>query len=197
MASLAQTCQIFSKAPRAVFGSFEGWSKIKNSRKESFIYFKLKHLCCITRMVMINQIAELFDNQYLWKESTSFFSINLKYWSIIFMTIWLQQDSNPQTFNSKTKTQPFCQTGLNGWVFVYELSGCGFESRCSHLIFLCLSGFVIPRHTQNCWNFPLVTSDHLSSDVRLRIVQNERFFFPQMNWHVVFLNCSEVLLLLS
>ena len=24
---------------------------------------------------------------------------------------------------------------LNGWVFVYELSGCGFESRCSHLNF--------------------------------------------------------------
>ena len=22
---------------------------------------------------------------------------------------------------------------LNGWVFVYELSGCGFESRCCHL----------------------------------------------------------------
>ena len=21
----------------------------------------------------------------------------------------------------------------NGWVFVYELSGCGFESSCSHL----------------------------------------------------------------
>ena len=24
---------------------------------------------------------------------------------------------------------------LNGWVFAYELSGCGFESRCSHLNF--------------------------------------------------------------
>ena len=24
---------------------------------------------------------------------------------------------------------------LNGWVFVYELSGCGFESRCCHLNF--------------------------------------------------------------
>ena len=24
---------------------------------------------------------------------------------------------------------------LNGWVFVYELSGCGFESSCSHLTF--------------------------------------------------------------
>ena len=27
-------------------------------------------------------------------------------------------------------TRPVC---LNGWVFVYELSGCGFESRCCHL----------------------------------------------------------------
>ena len=25
---------------------------------------------------------------------------------------------------------------LNGWVSVYVLSGCGFESRCSHLSFL-------------------------------------------------------------
>ena len=25
---------------------------------------------------------------------------------------------------------------LNGWVFVYELSACGFESSCSHLIVL-------------------------------------------------------------
>ena len=24
---------------------------------------------------------------------------------------------------------------LNGWVFIYKLSGCGFESRCSHLKF--------------------------------------------------------------
>ena len=29
---------------------------------------------------------------------------------------------------------------LNGWVFVYELSGCGFESSCSHLV----SWHVIP-----------------------------------------------------
>ena len=31
-------------------------------------------------------------------------------------------------------TQPFT-LWLNGWVFVYELSGCGFESSCSHLNF--------------------------------------------------------------
>ena len=29
---------------------------------------------------------------------------------------------------------------LNGWVFVYELNDCGFESRCSHLyVYLCWS----------------------------------------------------------
>ena len=34
------------------------------------------------------------------------------------------------------------QVGLNGWVFVYELGGCGFQSRCNHLNFryrACLS----------------------------------------------------------
>ena len=26
-----------------------------------------------------------------------------------------------------------CPVWINGWVLIYELSGCGFESRCSHL----------------------------------------------------------------
>ena len=28
-----------------------------------------------------------------------------------------------------------CSVWLNGWVFVYELSGCGLEFLCSHLNF--------------------------------------------------------------
>ena len=32
---------------------------------------------------------------------------------------------------------------LNGWVFVYKLSGCGFESHCSHLCFLFLGNQII------------------------------------------------------
>ena len=35
--------------------------------------------------------------------------------------------------SSQTNTQPFGQSGQTGWVFVYELSGSGFESSCSHL----------------------------------------------------------------
>ena len=30
---------------------------------------------------------------------------------------------------------------LNGWVFVYKLSGCGFESHCSHLYSLVYNSF--------------------------------------------------------
>ena len=37
----------------------------------------------------------------------------------------------------------------NGWVFVYELSGCWFESRCSHLNFRSRAGFEqgVPWHS--------------------------------------------------
>ena len=40
---------------------------------------------------------------------------------------------------------------LNGWVFVYELSGCGFESRCSHLNFRFRACFEqgVPWHSGN------------------------------------------------
>ena len=40
---------------------------------------------------------------------------------------------------------------LNGWVFVYELSGCGFESSCSHLNFRFRACFEqgVPWHSGN------------------------------------------------
>ena len=45
----------------------------------------------------------------------------------------MQHDSNPQSLSSWMNTQPLGKT--NGWVFVYELSGCGLKSCCSHLNF--------------------------------------------------------------
>ena len=40
---------------------------------------------------------------------------------------------------------------LNGWVLVYELSGCEFESRCCHLNFRCHACFEqgVPWHSDN------------------------------------------------
>ena len=40
---------------------------------------------------------------------------------------WLQLNPNPKQLSSWTNTRP------NGWVFVYILSSCGFESSFSHL----------------------------------------------------------------
>ena len=47
-----------------------------------------------------------------------------------------------KTYNQMHRTDKYSQHSsiiwpvwLNCWVFVYELSGCGFESRCSHLKF--------------------------------------------------------------
>ena len=64
-----------------------------------------------------------------------------------------------KTFNQMHRTDKYSQHGLiiwpvwpNGWVFFDEVSGCGFESRCSHLIFrygACLQQGV-PWHSGNC-----------------------------------------------
>ena len=36
---------------------------------------------------------------------------------------------------TRFRVNPYSIVSSNGWVFAYELSGCGFESSCSHLIF--------------------------------------------------------------
>ena len=47
--------------------------------------------------------------------------------------------------------QPYFSVWSNGWVFVYELSDCGFDSNCSHLNFrfrVCFEQ-VVPWHSGN------------------------------------------------
>ena len=56
---------------------------------------------------------------------------------------WQQQDSNPQPLGLYMhRTDKYSQhrsiiwlVWLKGWVFIYKLSGCGFESCCCHLNF--------------------------------------------------------------
>ena len=50
---------------------------------------------------------------------------------------WQQLDSNPCQMYSADKYSQHSSiiwpVWLYGWVFIYELSGCGFKSRCCHL----------------------------------------------------------------
>ena len=48
--------------------------------------------------------------------------------------VWSLSDCSwTRTHNHLTKQSIIWPVWLNGWVFVYELSSCGFESSCSHL----------------------------------------------------------------
>ena len=50
--------------------------------------------------------------------------------------IWTQNHLvRKRALNHLTKPAKNCSVWLNGWVFVYELSVCGFKSRCSYLNF--------------------------------------------------------------
>ena len=64
-----------------------------------------------------------------------------------------------KTYNQMHRTDKYSQHSSiiwpvwpNGWVFVYEVSGCGFESRSSHLIFRYGAFFEqgVPWHSGNC-----------------------------------------------
>ena len=73
-------------------------------------------------------------------------------------TLKLERDMN-KTYNQMHRTDKYWQHSSmiwpvwpNGWVFVYELSGCGNEPRCNHLIFKCGACFEqgVPWHLGNC-----------------------------------------------
>ena len=64
-----------------------------------------------------------------------------------------------KTFNQMHRTHTYSQNSSiiwlvwpNGWMFVDEVSGCGFESRCSHLMFRYGACFEqgVPWHSGNC-----------------------------------------------
>ena len=59
--------------------------------------------------------------------------------------------TNSQMHRTDKYSQYSSSVWLNGWVFVYELSGCGFESRCSHLNFRFCACFEqgVPWHPGN------------------------------------------------
>ena len=63
-----------------------------------------------------------------------------------------------RTYSQMHHTSKYSQHGsiiwrvwLNGWLFVYKLSGCGFESRCNHLNFRYCACFeeVVPWYLDN------------------------------------------------
>ena len=76
-----------------------------------------------------------------------------------------------KTYNQMHRTDKYWQHSSiiwpvwpNGWVLLYELNGCSFESRCSHLIFRYGACFEqgVPWHSGNCrvWIHSLTCTWH-------------------------------------
>ena len=83
------------------------------------ISFKLTHLSRIF----------LFCNPWKHKESRGFQEVpngNIG-------EKWVNGNTISDSIEIPTHNYLVRPVWLNGWVFVYELSGCGFESRCCHL----------------------------------------------------------------
>ena len=97
-------------------------------------------------MLLVHIIYKRLEVLFRWKKNKNIINISLVYYR--FKVDWtiiqpLQLDSNP--FDSSWPAW------LNGWVFVYELSGCGFESSCSHFTFRFRACFEqgVPWHSDN------------------------------------------------
>ena len=62
-------------------------------------------------------------------------SLSQTFLEFLRFTICLLVSALGQLYNISNNRGSNFPVWLNGWVFVYELSGCGFESSCSHLNF--------------------------------------------------------------
>ena len=71
-------------------------------------------------------------------------------WILLWINHDLRNCNGTRTHNHLVR-KPVRPVWLNGWVFVYELNGCGFESRCGHLIFRYRACLVqgVPWHSGN------------------------------------------------
>ena len=59
---------------------------------------------------------------------------------------------------------------LNGWVFFYELTGCGFESRCRHIdSCLTITQVCMKEYWKNPVNFPWTLKGNINSEINIEI----------------------------
>ena len=91
---------------------------LNNSLSESFSVLHLN-----TRSM--NKNFENFKN--------SLAGLKYDFGIICFSETWLNDLVAIKIMNYQIKNLEIVEMWLNGWVFVYELSGCGFESSCSQL----------------------------------------------------------------
>ena len=111
--------------------------------------------------------------------------------------------------NEHSTIQSNWQVWLNGWVFVYELSGCEFESSCSHLNFRFRACFEqgVPWdsgnyrvwihsetrtwHDKNIQSCVIMFSHMWSSSFKLSLIHETVYSTNPMFGNFLFLRCNQ------
>ena len=111
-------------------------------------YYRFKHLCFILMYSVLNRLSEYiyfyksknmivcyYHVTYEFQNESTLYSLP-EYQGTLSQSrphIWSLSDSNLIRIHHhlvrKQTLNHLCQTG---WVFIYKLSGCGFESHCCH-----------------------------------------------------------------
>ena len=81
---------------------------------------------------------------------------------------------------------------LNGWVFIYELSGCEFESRCCHYFIDSQQIFAVSESSRLAWSRPATAREctfcifhSLRADNYLTVYLNALFLWPRITLFVL------------
>ena len=94
-------------------------------------FFKLKVYCCTTSFY---NTRFLLAKQYFNSATEIFKQIRKNYNPVMTTTATVvTYRQMHRTDNYSQHSSIICPVSLNGWVFFYEQSDCGFESRCCHL----------------------------------------------------------------
>ena len=115
--SVQHFSKIFNGLGEVVLLKFPAFSK-----KYKFTAFLLFLFCYVSIKIILEYYFEV--------KSKTKLDFNIWWWWWwwwIFSVVWMTDE----------------RRWLNGWMFVYELSGCGFDSHCSHLSVCVL--YVLPE----------------------------------------------------
>ena len=112
-----------------------------------------------------------------WKVKTSFMSRTRFRVNPHSIVAWMSRNF---LLEAGAKSEVIWPAWLNGWVFVYELSGCGFESSCNNPK-ICIEN----KKNLSCKLLVLIKINYVFPKTYLRIISTEIIysFIKSLTWY--------------
>ena len=143
--------ELFAQSRRKIWSLIDcNWTQTRNHlvHKQTLISC---HICVsewIHTLKCIHECSVCLWTKWLW---VPWHSGNYRVWIHSEITMIQTYSQIQRTDKYSQQISIICPVWLNGWVFIYELGGCGFESSCRHLNFKFCACFEqrVPWHSGN------------------------------------------------